>query len=155
MSILSLERKKLNSMKTVVFYDSLCGVCNYWVNWILENDTKEVFHFAALESDFATQFSLHFNYEFPTETIVIWDEQVGFLKKSDAVIFILQSIKDSSNQKKALKLFPKFLRDWGYSIFAYFRRYIKMSKCKIPSTEETKRFLTNQSFQVFLNKSKD
>ena len=142
-------------MKTVVFYDSLCGVCNYWVNWILENDTKEVFYFVALESDFASRFSHHFNYKFPTETIVIWDEHVGFLKKSDAVIFILQSIKGYSYQTKALRLLPKFLRDWGYSIFAYFRRYIKLSECKIPLPEERKRFLTNQSFQVFLNKSKD
>lgn len=142
-------------MKTVVFYDNLCSVCNYWVNWILENDTKEVFYFAALESDFASSFSHHFNYNFPTETIVIWDEQVGFLKKSDAVIFILQSVKGSTYQGKVLQLFPKFLRDCGYSIFAYFRRYIKLKECKIPSPEERKRFLTNQSFQVFLNKSKD
>jgi predicted DCC family thiol-disulfide oxidoreductase YuxK len=154
-SILSSERKKLSNMKTVVFYDSLCGVCNYWVNWILENDTKEVFYFVALESDFATQFSHHFNYEFPTETIVIWDEHEGFFKKSDAVIYILLSIKESSFPAKALRFFPKILRDWGYSIFAYFRRYIKLSKCKIPSSEERTRFLTNQSFQVFLNKCKD
>ena len=142
-------------MKTIVFYDSLCSVCNYWVNWILENDTKEVFHFVALESDFVTQFSLHFNYEFPAETIVVWDERAGFLKKSDAVIFILQSVKGSSFQTKILRMYPKFLRDWGYSIFAYFRRYVKLRKCKIPSAEEKKRFLTNQSFQVFLNKCKD
>lgn len=136
-------------MKTIVFYDNLCSVCNYWVNWILENDSKKVFYFAALESDFATQFSLRFNYKFPTETIVIWNKRAGFLKKSDAVIFILQSIKGSSYQAKVLRLFPKFLRDWGYSIFAYFRRFIKLKKCKIPSLEERKRFLTNQSTQFF------
>lgn len=142
-------------MRTVVFYDNLCGVCNYWVNWILANDSKEVFYFAALESDFANKFSLHFNYQFPPETIVIWNEDVGFMKKSDAVIFIFQAINRSSVQVKLLRLFPKFLRDWGYSVFAYFRRYVPMKQCKIPSLEERKQFLTNKSFHFFLNKYKD
>jgi len=138
-------------MKTVVFYDNLCSVCNYWVIWILKNDKNQVFYFAALESDFTNQFSLHFNYKFPPETIVLWDEEMGFLNKSDAVIFILQTIQPSSFQQKILKLFPKFLRDAGYSVFAYFRRYISMTKCKIPSLEDKNRFLRNVSFHDFLN----
>ena len=142
-------------MRTVVFYDNLCGVCNYWVNWILANDSKEDFYFAALESNFANQFSHHFNYIFPTETIVIWNDDAGFLKKSDAVIFIFQSINRSSFQAKVLRLFPKLIRDWGYSIFAYFRRYVPMKQCKIPWSAERKRFMTDKSFQFFLNKYKD
>lgn len=142
-------------MKTIVFYDNLCSVCNYWVYWILENDHKEIFYFAALESDFADKVSGHFNYRFPVETIIVWDEHAGFLTKSDAVIFILQSIKPSSFQLKALKLFPKYFRDCGYSIFAYFRRYIKMNECRLPSLDERKRFLTSNSIQYFLNKLKE
>lgn len=136
-------------MKTVVFYDDLCGVCNYWVNWILENDNRDVFYFAPLTSDFATDFSHHFQYDFPQETIVLWNENVGFLEKSDAVVFILQSIKPSSFSSKALKLFPKFIRNTGYSTFAYFRRYIQMGECRIPSSTDKKRFLTNHSLQSF------
>ena len=136
-------------MKTVVFYDDLCSVCNYWVNWILRNDEKKVFYFTALTSEFTEEVSLDFNYKFPPETIVIWNEEVGFLQKSDAVIYILQAIKPSSFQLKALKLFPKIIRDMGYSVFAYFRRYIPMRKCEIPSLEDKKRFLTNVSFQDF------
>lgn len=141
-------------MKTIVFYDNLCSVCNYWVSWILKNDKRQVFYFVALESDFAKAFSRHFNYQFPTETIVIWDEYVGFLQKSDAVIFILKSIQPSSFQFKALKFLPKLLRDAGYSTFAYFRRFIPMRKCEIQSSEDKKKFLTDVPFQVFLNNQK-
>ena len=137
-------------MKTVVFYDDLCSVCNYWVGWILENDSENAFYFAAIESDFTKEFSLHFNYEFPKETIVVWDKHAGFLKKSDAVVFILQAIKPTSLQLKALKLFPKLLRDMGYSTFAYFRRYIPKRVCELPSPEHKKRFLTDSSYQNFL-----
>lgn len=139
-------------MKTVVFYDNQCSVCNYWVNWILENDKKQIFYFAALESDFAIQFSDHSIYKFPPETIVVWEDSIGFLEKSDAVIFILESLSPSSFQLKALKLFPKIIRDYGYSVFAYFRRYLQIKECKLPSIEDRKRFLTDHSLQNFLNK---
>lgn len=139
-------------MKTVVFYDNLCSVCNYWVNWILENDTNSIFYFAALESDFTETFSLHYNHTFPKETIVVWDESAGFMSKSDAVIFILQTLEPTSFKSKMLKMFPKLLRDMGYSIFAYFRRYMQVAQCKLPLPEHEKRFLTNKSFQDFIDK---
>lgn len=142
-------------MATIVFYDNQCNVCNYWVNWILENDSKGVFCFAALESDFTKEFSQHYNYEFPQETIVVWDKHVGFLKKSDAVVFILQALKPTSFQLKVLRLFPKLARDMGYSIFAYFRRYLQVGKCRLPLPEYKKRFFSDISFQDFIKKKKD
>ncbi len=141
-------------MKTIVFYDDLCGVCNYWVNWILKNDKKDFFYFAALKSHFEHSFSAHFNFKFPPETIVVWEEEVGFLTKSDALIYIFNTIQPTALQVKVLKLFPKLLRDIGYSTFAYFRRYVPMKSCRIPSAEDKKRFLSNSSFQDFLNMQK-
>ena len=142
-------------MKAIVFYDDLCGVCNYWVNWILSHDNEKRFYFAALESDFANNFSNHFDYAFPPETIVIWQEDVGFLLKSDALLFIFGTIKPSSFQVKMFKLIPKFIRDIAYTIFAYFRRFVAMKQCKLPSKEEKKLFMTDKSLQEFLNILKD
>ena len=138
-------------MKAIVFYDDQCGVCNYWVNWILKSDKNDFFYFASLQSDFEQNFSKHFKYKFPPETIVVWEEEVGFLIKSDALIYIFDIIRPSALQVKALKLLPKFLRDIGYSIFAYFRRYVPTKSCKIPSEEDRKRFLSDESLQEFLN----
>ena len=53
-----LGRKGLNSMTTIVFYDNQCNVCNYWVNWILDNDSNSVFYFAALESNSLKSFPI-------------------------------------------------------------------------------------------------
>ncbi len=141
-------------MKAIVFYDDLCGVCNYWVNWILRNDKNNYFYFAALQSDFESHFSAHFNYKFPAETIVLWTEDAGFLTKSDALIYIFNTVQPTAIQVKALRLLPKFVRDIGYSIFAYFRRYFRMKSCEIPSAEEKKRFLSDRSLQDFLNMQK-
>ena len=138
-------------MKTIVFYDDLCGVCKYWVNWILKNDKSKYFYFAALHSDFESDFSAHFNYKFPPETIVLWSEGTGFLSKSDALIYIYETIRPTAIQLKILRLFPKFLRDIGYSIFAFLRRYFRMKSCAIPSAEDRKRFLSTSLLQDFLN----
>lgn len=141
-------------MKAVVFYDDLCGFCNYWVNWILEKDEKQDFYFAALGSEFTEEFSHHFNFKFPAETVVVWTEETGFLLKSNAVIFLLEVIDPSSFKLKAMKLFPKFLRDLGYSVFAYFRRFFPINSCELPSLEDRRRFLTGTSFQVFISEYK-
>lgn len=139
-------------MKTIVFFDNFCSVCSYWVNWILKHDSKKHFYFAPLESNFANEFSRHFNYKIPKETIVVWNKHAGFLNKSDAVIYILQSIKPSSIQLKALRLFPKPIRDVGYSIFAFFRRYIQKDACRLPVAADRKRILTGSFSKDFLNK---
>lgn len=138
-------------MKAIVFYDDLCGVCNYWVNWILKNDKNGYFYFAALQSDFEHSFSKHFNYRFPPETIVVWSESSGFLTKSDALIYIFNIIEPTAIQVKALKLFPKFLRDVGYTVFAFFRKYVPMKSCRLLTKKERKRFLSSSSVDEFLN----
>lgn len=142
-------------MKIIIFYDGMCNFCNYWVNWILKEDKMQLFYFSPLQSKFAHQFSVHFNYMFPTETIVVWREQEGFSIKSDAVIFILQNIRPNSLQQKVLKFLPKFLRDIGYGLFAYFRRFILIDNCEIPSVEDKNRFLTDNSLQEIVNMPKN
>ena len=141
-------------MKTIVFYDGICSVCNYWVNWILKIDKKQFFYFSPLQSEFAQQFSIHFDYKFPKETIIVWQDHIGFLSKSDAVIYILQHIKPKSFPLKILKLFPSFLRNIGYSLFAYFRRYLSIKSCQVLSVEEKNRFLTENTHQDFMNMPK-
>lgn len=139
-------------MKSIVFYDNKCGVCNYWVNWILKNDRRSFFYFSPLKSNFSTKFSDHFRYNFPEETIVVWNDNEGFTQKSDAVIYILQVIRPNSLQLKALKIFPKPLRDIGYSIFAYFRRFVPTKTCPVLSVKDQKQFLSKESVQDFLIK---
>ena len=34
--------------KYIVFFDGECGVCNFWVQWILERDTKDQFMFSEM-----------------------------------------------------------------------------------------------------------
>lgn len=77
---------------------------------------------------------------------------MGFLKKSDAVICILKSINPGSIELKVLRVFPKPIRDIGYSIFSYFRRYVQKDVCILPSVAARKRILIHSFSLGFLNK---
>ena len=79
----------MDTTKYYVFYDGDCGFCNYWVQWILKNDRKDHFRFAALQSDFGQKFlkerrleSNEFN------TIYLWKPNEFYLLKSQAIVKI-------------------------------------------------------------------
>ena len=36
---------------SVILFDGVCNFCNYWVNFILDRDKKNIFRFAALQSE--------------------------------------------------------------------------------------------------------
>ena len=35
----------------IILFDGVCNFCNYWVNFVLDRDNKNIFKFAALQSD--------------------------------------------------------------------------------------------------------
>lgn len=72
--------------KHIVFFDGDCGVCNFWVQWILERDTKDKFLFASLQSKYGQKFlsergldTKQFN------TIYLWKPDDYYLIKSKAI----------------------------------------------------------------------
>jgi predicted DCC family thiol-disulfide oxidoreductase YuxK len=75
--------------KHIVFFDGDCGVCNFWVQWILKRDKKDRFLFASLQSDFGQQFLTE--RKLNTEvfnTLYLWKPNHYYLEKSKAVLQI-------------------------------------------------------------------
>lgn len=137
-------------MKSIVFYDGQCRVCNYWVGWILQKKKSSHFMFASLDSEFATEFFEYYNYSIPKDTMVVWSNDLRFLVKSDAVIYILNQISPSSISSGIIRLFPKPIRDVGYTIFAILRKLLPITKCEF-SFEQKGSFLSNKKdFYSFL-----
>ncbi len=46
----------IDQNKFYLFYDGDCGFCNFWVHWILKNDSKDQFLFASLQGKFGQEF---------------------------------------------------------------------------------------------------
>lgn len=129
--------------KLYVFYDGDCGFCNFWVQWILKNDKKDQFLFASLQGDFGQKFLRERNLSTQNlNTIYLWKPEKFYLKKSNAIIYIAENLGGIFSLSKILKIFPRFLRDFGYDWVAKNRKKLMTENCFLPNEEQRKKFIT-------------
>ena len=117
-------------------------MCDNTVEFILKHDHDEIFKFSSLQSKFTLNFFKKRKIENSLRTIVLlYDNEFYF--RSDAMIIILKNLKGFPRYLGYLiSFFPKFFRDFFYSIFAKYRYNIfgKKAICKIPNKKDIKRF---------------
>ncbi|MBZ5651651.1 MAG: DCC1-like thiol-disulfide oxidoreductase family protein [Acidobacteriia bacterium] len=128
----------------VLLYDGVCGLCNRLVQFVLKRDSRARFRFAALQSTYATRIlKTHGLDPQDLNTLyVVQDERLS--ARADAVIFILQELGGLWRvAAAALRIFPKPLRDWGYSVMARHRYRIfgQYETCLLPEEKYQDRFL--------------
>ena len=139
----------IDSSNPIVLYDGVCGFCNRAVQFILKRDKKDLFRFAALQSQFARSvlqkhgvvaddlntLYLVLNYNQPSEKL---------LDRSTASIAIQRELGTFWRVLANLYgILPLSLRDWGYNLIARHRYRIfgKYDACPIPKPEERRKFL--------------
>jgi len=132
----------LNNHKIILF-DGVCNLCNSSVNFIIDRDKKNVFKFAALQSEtgqkFLDKFGMNKN---DFDSVVLLDEN-KFYSKSTAALMI---VKEFPSLWKALFVFiiiPAPLRNFLYDLVAKnrYRWFGKKDSCRMPSPELKNKFL--------------
>lgn len=120
--------------KSIVFFDGICNYCDWFIRFLIKNDSKENLRFSSLQSNFAKRVIEDKNLENDLTTIIfIQDEKI--FKKSDAIIRIF--LHTNSKLKifgYLISIFPRFFRNFFYELFAK-RRYSifgKKEKCMAP-----------------------
>ncbi|MBQ0151917.1 MAG: DUF393 domain-containing protein [Chryseobacterium sp.] len=128
--------------KHIVFFDGDCGVCNFWVQWILERDTKDKFLFASLQSKYGQKFlsergldTKQFN------TIYLWKPDDYYLIKSKAILKIARLLGGIYSLSIVAKLSPLFINNWVYDLVARNRMKIASQKCYLPDSHQKKKFI--------------
>lgn len=128
--------------KHIVFFDGDCGVCNFWVQWILERDTKDKFLFASLQSKYGQKFlsersldTTQFN------TIYLWKPDDYYLIKSQAILKIARLLGGIYSLSIVAKLSPLFINNWVYDLVARNRMKIASQKCYLPDSHQKKKFI--------------
>lgn len=129
--------------KKIILFDGVCNFCNYWVNFIIDRDNKNIFVFAALQSKTGQEFLSRLN--FPTnefDTFILIDGEVYFTK-SDAAIKIAQDLKGWPKILSLGKFIPKRFRNFLYDVIAKnrYKLFGKKDYCRIPSKDEKAKFL--------------
>lgn len=129
--------------KKVILFDGVCNFCNFWVNYIIDHDKKDLFLFATLQSEYGKAILKKINitnYNF--ETLVLIDDQKYYLK-STAALLVVKNISGWLKIFYPFIILPETIRDLFYSIIAK-RRYNIFGKkdfCRIPADSEKVKFL--------------
>lgn len=128
--------------KHIVFFDGDCGVCNFWVQWILERDNKDQFMFASLQSDFGQQFLSERGLETNVfNTMYLWKPGRFYLIKSKAVLEIANLLGGIYKLSFIGKIIPAFLRDKAYDLISRNRMKLANQKCYLPDIHQKKKFI--------------
>ncbi|AFH49813.1 Hypothetical protein IALB_2108 [Ignavibacterium album JCM 16511] len=129
--------------KKIILFDGVCNFCNYWVNFVIERDTENLFLFSALQSKTGQDILKRLNLSTTDfDTFILVDGEI-FLTKSDAVINIAKRLKGFPKILVTGKLLPKILRDFIYDLIARnrYKFFGKRETCRIPTSEERSKFL--------------
>lgn len=134
---------KVMKQYAVVVFDGECSFCNGWIDFLLRFDRKEVFRFAARQSEtgaaFASQSGLP-----PGGTgsiIVVEDQRIRL--RSDAVLRMLTLLGLPFSVLGIFRLVPAALRDFVYDVIARNRKrwFGKTIQCRLPAPSELHRFI--------------
>ncbi|WP_415328790.1 thiol-disulfide oxidoreductase DCC family protein [Chryseobacterium sp. MMS23-Vi53] len=129
--------------KHIVFFDGDCGVCNFWVQWILERDKKDQFMFASLQSDFGQKFLSERGLETNVfNTMYLWKPHQYYLIKSQAVLKIANIL---GGIYKVGSLFGKLMfpavSNKVYDLISRNRMKLANQKCYLPTPHQRKKFI--------------
>ncbi len=125
----------------IVFFDGVCGLCNWSVDFILERDRDAVLKFAPLQGETAER--LLAPAERDLNSIVFRDGQSTY-RHSSAVVRILWKLPQPwSVLGTLLWLIPKPIRDLGYFLTSRlrYRLFGKRDVCRMPKEGEAERML--------------
>ncbi|MDH6250821.1 putative DCC family thiol-disulfide oxidoreductase YuxK [Chryseobacterium sp. H1D6B] len=128
--------------KHIVFFDGECGVCNFWVQWILERDKKDAFLFASLQSGFGQKFLSERGLETKVfNTLYLWKPDQYYLVKSRAVIQIANLLGGIYTLLNIGKILPAFTGDVFYDMVSRNRMKLSAQKCFLPDQHQKKKFI--------------
>ncbi len=128
--------------KHIVFFDGDCGVCNFWVQWILERDKSDRFMFASLQSDFGQKFLSERGLDTKVfNTMYVWKPDQYYLEKSQAILKIANLLGGVYKLSAIGKIIPRFLSDKMYDTVSENRMKLANQKCYLPTPHQRTKFI--------------
>lgn len=129
--------------KKIILFDGVCNLCNGSVVFIIKRDHKDVFRFAAIQSDIGQR--LIEKYQIDTakvDSILLLDGD-SYDVKSTAALKIARHLKGGYPLLYGFMILPAFFRNWVYDIIARYRYnwFGKKESCMIPTPELSEKFI--------------
>ena len=127
----------------IILFDGVCNLCNSSVNFIIDRDKKNVFKFAALQSDTGRDILNKFSLSTDEFHSVILIDDDKYYKGSTAALKIAKELGLFWGLLYAFIIIPTPARDFFYNIIANnrYRWFGKKDSCRIPTPELKEKFL--------------
>ncbi len=134
-----LERER--SVKRIVFFDGICGLCDAFVRFVIKRDKERKFLFTPLQGETAKTMLPDEPLEELSSVVLLEGEQR--YRKSDAAIRILAELGGAWSIVEFLRYIPRIIRDNVYRFIAQmrYRFFGRKEACTLPSTDDKSRYL--------------
>ncbi|WP_187263874.1 thiol-disulfide oxidoreductase DCC family protein [Pontibacter beigongshangensis] len=134
---------ELNQQKSIVFYDGSCGFCQASVQFVLKHNSRQNLHFAALQSEMATQLLAEARQAAPLPDAMLFYEGGRLYTASGAALRIARHLRFPFFLLGYGLVIPAFLRDFLYRMIARNRYHIagRTAACLLPTPQQRSRFL--------------
>jgi predicted DCC family thiol-disulfide oxidoreductase YuxK len=129
--------------KSIILFDGMCNFCNTSVNKIIKYDKKNVFKFAAIQSDAGKKLLIELSIDILKIDSILLIENNTLFTKSTAVLKIAKQLSGLYKLSYSFIIIPLFIRDTIYDFIAKnrYKWFGKKESCMIPSIEVSEKFL--------------
>jgi predicted DCC family thiol-disulfide oxidoreductase YuxK len=133
----------------ILLYDGVCGLCNRLVQFVLNNDRRDVFRFASLQSKLAEQILVRHSLRSESlETVyVVLDYGLAeerLLSRLQAVVYVLQQLGGPlAYVSVILRVLPAPVQNFLYGLVARnrYRVFGRYETCPLPDSHTRNKFL--------------
>ncbi|MCU7551111.1 thiol-disulfide oxidoreductase DCC family protein [Chitinophagaceae bacterium LB-8] len=132
----------MKEMHPIILFDGVCNFCNGIVKFVIRQDHKKVFRFAALQSKAGLALAERFELPGSIETFILIEDGKVY-QKSTAALRLYNQLSWYWKWTQLFWIVPRFLRDAVYDLFARnrYRWFGKSEECMIPTPDLMSRFI--------------
>ena len=130
-------------MGGVIFFDGVCNLCNWSVDFVIRRDSGKTFKYASLQSAYARQALAGKAIDLDSMQSIVLLKADQVYTQSDAVLEIARNLRFPWPLFYVFRIVPRFIRDGLYSWISKnrYRWFGRESTCRVPTPEERSMFL--------------
>lgn len=130
-------------MNDVILFDGVCNLCNFFVQFVIKRDRRNVFKFASLQSDFGKKILNESGLaDANSDSVILYSEGKTYTE-SKAALKILKKLSGGWKLIYVFIILPKSIRDAVYRFIARnrYKWFGKKDSCMLPTPELKNKFI--------------
>lgn len=130
--------------KKIILFDGVCNLCDATVQKLIRKDKKDVFRFAALQSETGKEIVKYIGIDTSkVDSIILYEPGKAYHIKAEAAIEIAKSIGGVYSILALFSVFPNWIKNSVYDFIARnrYKWYGKKESCMMPTPELKAKFL--------------